>query len=77
MSPQCNIDAKGKAVRLLWGILMLLLAGVVIALQLTDMINGWWWWAIAIFLLASAAFAFYEARAGWCAVRAMGFKTPV
>jgi hypothetical protein len=36
-----------------------------------------WAWGGAIFFIAAAAFAFYEARKGWCAVRAMGFKTPV
>jgi hypothetical protein len=34
-------------------------------------------WAVSIVLLVSSAFAMFEARAGWCAVRAMGFKTRV
>ena len=31
----------------------------------------------AKFWLAGGAFAVFEARAGWCAVRAMGFRTPL
>ena len=77
MAPQCNIDAKVKAVRLLWGLAMLLFTGVVAGLLLMDVVNGPWWWMIAGILLASSALAIYEARAGWCVVRAMGFKTPI
>jgi hypothetical protein len=34
-----------------------------------------WWGALAS--VAGGSFAIWEARAGWCVVRAMGFKTPV
>lgn len=34
-------------------------------------------WAVTIGLLAAGAFGVFEARKGWCAVRALGFKTPV
>jgi len=72
---QCNIDAKGKAVRLIWGLLMLALAGVLAGLILADVVAGGWVWAGVVGLVLMGAFGVYEARAGWCAVRAMGIKT--
>jgi hypothetical protein len=32
-------------------------------------------WVVAAVLFATAAFTLFESRAGWCAFRAMGFKT--
>jgi len=32
-------------------------------------------WGVAIALLVGGGFTIFEARAGWCAMRAMGFKT--
>lgn len=72
---QCNIDAKGKFVRLIYGLLMLVAAIVLAGLILLDVIGGGWVWAIVVGLVAMGAFGIYEARAGWCAVRAMGIKT--
>ena len=74
MALTCNIDSKGKAVRLIYGVILLLIGvGLMI----------WWaWgtgsalrWAVAGACVAMGAFAVFEARAGWCVVRAMGFKT--
>lgn len=72
---QCNIDAKGKFVRLIYGLLMLAAAIVLAGLILMNVIGGGWVWAIVVGLVAMGAFGIYEARAGWCAVRAMGIKT--
>ena len=74
---ECNIDAKGKAARFLGGlgaivgslILAALLATNVLAVEL-----GWYAVAGGIF---GGAFAIFEARAGWCVVRAMGVRTPL
>jgi hypothetical protein len=75
MALVCNINARGKRTRLIIGLLLLLaaiLAGI------------WGWWkGPAIFLIFAAVlalaggFSVFEAAAGWCAVRAMGFKTRV
>jgi hypothetical protein len=70
----CNIDAKGKFVRLIYGV-VLLLVGVALMI--------WWaWgtgsmlrWGVACACAGMGAFAIFEARAGWCIVRAMGIKT--
>jgi hypothetical protein len=76
MALACNIDAKGKAVRLRSGMLMTLLGGVS-TLAWAVPSGGAVPWAISLGLLASGAFAIFEARAGWCALRALGIKTPV
>lgn len=72
----CNIDARGKGVRLVYGILLLILAIVLLLAWALPTGSGWGWVVTALCSL-SGAFAVFEARAGWCVVRAMGFKTPV
>jgi len=74
---QCNIDAKGKAVRLIWGLVMLLAGVAVAALALAGVVQGWYWWAGVAVLVLSGGLGVFEARAGWCVVRAMGIKTPM
>ncbi len=74
---ECNLDAKGKAARLLGGIVSIIGALVLAGLLATDTIAfGLGWYAVggAIF---GGAFAIFEARAGWCIVRAIGIKTPL
>ena len=74
---ECNLDAKGKAARLLGGIASIVGALILAALLATDTIAfGLGWYAVggAIF---GGAFAIFEARAGWCIVRAIGIKTPL
>ena len=73
---QCNIDSKGKALRLIYGLLMIAAGLLVAALGAAAVLSSWWVWALAVFLLLAGGFGVFEARAGWCAVRAMGFKTP-
>lgn len=72
---QCNIDAKGKAIRLIYGAVLLIIGVIAIFV--------WAWptgtglsWTISLAMVLSGGFAIFEARAGWCAVRAMGFRTP-
>jgi uncharacterized membrane protein HdeD (DUF308 family) len=76
MPLQCNIDAKGKLARLIYG-LILLIAGIILlfiwALPSGTVLS----WVVTVALLLGGAVAIFEARAGWCGVRAMGFKTPM
>ncbi|MGH7215130.1 MAG: hypothetical protein ACREIT_10245 [Tepidisphaeraceae bacterium] len=72
---QCNIDAKGKAIRLAYGA-GLVGVGVVLALAWAWPTGSVWAWVIAGVCATGGAFAIFEARAGWCVIRAMGFKTP-
>jgi hypothetical protein len=76
MPMTCNIDAKGKRVRLIYGI-VLVVAGIVLLFVWALPSGGILAWVVTVALLAGGMFSIFEARAGWCAVRAMGFKTPV
>jgi len=75
MPMQCNIDAKGKLLRLIYGIVLLLI-GLILLFAWAIHVGGAIAWLITIGLILSGIFAIFEARAGWCVMRAMGFKTP-
>lgn len=75
--PECNIDARGKAARMAGGLATLAGAAGFAALLALDVVSvPFGWYAVAA-AVAGGAFAIYEARAGWCVIRAMGFKTPL
>jgi hypothetical protein len=76
MGLQCNINARGKRTRLINGLILLGL-GILIGLF-------WAWpthaiiaWIITGFVLFAGAFCIFEAKAGWCALRAIGMKTKI
>lgn len=73
---QCNIDARGKSVRLITGVVMVVLGLAAAALPAFGVVGPWGWVIVGV-LIAVGGFGIFEARAGWCAVRAMGLKTPV
>ena len=73
---QCNIDARGKRVRLINGIVTTVI-GVTLLLAWAIPSGGWVAWVTTIAAFAGGAFMIFEARAGWCAIRAMGIKTPI
>ena len=76
MPLQCNIDSRGKVARLVWGVL--LIAGGIAAALLWALPGGSAWaWAACGLAVLGGAFAVFEARAGWCVIRAMGLKTPI
>ena len=76
MPLQCNIDSRGKAARLIYGLVML--AGGVAMLILWALPgHSLLAWVLTAVAMLGGAFAVFEARAGWCAIRAMGFKTPL
>jgi len=74
---QCNIDARGRRLRLISGILCGTIGGALIILALVR--DPWSWRLLlgGVGLLALGLFQVFEARKGWCIVRALGFKTPV
>ena len=72
----CNIDSKGKAARLIWGALCLAV-GLVVLFAWARPGGGPVAWTLTIVLLVAGAFGIFEGWAGWCVVRAMGFKTPI
>ena len=76
MALQCNIDAKGKRVRFINGTVTLAI-GIVLLFAWAMPTRSPIAWATTIACLIGGAFMIFEARAGWCAIRAMGFKTPI
>ena len=76
MALTCNIDQRGRRHRYRIGFALVALgtvAGVVAAFFASGAVP----WLIGVPLVAGGAFAIFEAQRGWCAVRALGFKTPV
>ena len=73
--PECNIDARGKVARFVGGLAGVAFSLLLAVLLMTDVVAhdlGWFAVAGAFF---GGAFAIFEARAGWCVIRAMGIKT--
>lgn len=71
----CNIDSKGKAARLICGIVVLVIGTVLVALAQFEVVQGRVWAYIAISSIVIGIFSIVEGWAGWCALRAMGIKT--
>ena len=70
---QCNIDAKGRAVRMIYGVVLLLVGVLLLIFWAASL----WTWVISIAVALGGAFAIFESRAGWCVLRAMGWKTSI
>ncbi|MBT5285177.1 MAG: hypothetical protein HOI79_03725 [Euryarchaeota archaeon] len=75
--PECNIDARGKVARFVGGVGSITAGLLVAALLATDTVTLGIGWLGVAGLTLGGAFAIYEARAGWCVVRAMGIRTPL
>jgi hypothetical protein len=73
----CNIDQRGRNVRAVSGALCVTAAVLLAILALVLNFGAWWVWLLAVLLGVGGAFQIYEARRGWCALRALGVKTPV
>ena len=74
---ECNIDARGKAVRLKLGIKGLVVGLVLITAFYIAGIDLGIPWLIPLGIIGGGAFAIFEAWIGWCVVRALGFRTPL
>ena len=74
---RCNIDAKGKAVRLVCGAAFAVAGLTLAALVGVSVLAGWWVWVLAGGMIISGSFQIYEGLCGWCALRALGFRTPI
>lgn len=77
MAFECNIDARGKAVRLKLGIRLIIISIILAALTFFQIIPTSLGWVLAGGSFAGGAFTIWESRMGWCVVRAMGFKTKI
>ena len=71
MAMTCNIDSRGRLLRALIGLVFIVLALILVfVLPPTG-----WRRAVVVVLTLGGVFCLFEARMGWCAVRAMGLKT--
>ena len=76
MQRTCNIGAKGKFIRLSLG-LMSMFAGIsLLTLANLDFIVSDKIFILGIISILGGLFSIWEAREGWCVVRAIGIKTP-
>ncbi len=72
----CNIDQRGKTMRLVVGALVEAIGLLLGALWFLEWTPAWTAWpALAIWL--AGIFILFEAVVGWCAIRALGVKTPI
>ena len=78
MARECNIDARGKFVRLVGGSISLavgLIGAIILILGVvpTNFITI----GSVVGMLGGGALGIYEGRSGWCVARAMGIWTPI
>lgn len=76
MALTCNIDRRGRTVRLVIGAFLETVGILLGVLWYLGWTPAWTIYPAAAIWL-SALFVIFEALAGWCAVRAMGFRTPI
>ena len=77
MSLTCNIDRRGRTMRLTIGAMIEGLGWLLLALKFLGKIEGDWPWVVGVAAILGGMFMIVEGALGWCAVRAMGFKTPI
>ena len=77
MVMECNIDAKGKALRLFGGIASIIAGFGIASAAHFDFVDIPYLWYASAGLLAGGALGVFEGWSGWCVARAMGFWTPI
>jgi len=75
--PACNLNARGKAARLIGGVITLAVAAVLAALLTVGVITPAWVWFVVLGTTLGALFQLYEGWSGWCAINAMLGKSEV
>ena len=77
MALECNIDSKGRALRLVAGLLAILggaVAYLILMLEIMPVPESIGTLGV-LAMFIGGAFAIFEAKAGWCVVRALVFRT--
>ncbi len=77
MALECNIGARGKAVRMKLGIRLVILSLILAALTYFGFIPTTLGWLATMASFGGGAFTIWESRMGWCVIRAMGFRTKI
>ena len=73
---QCNIDQRGRTVRIVIGAFFELIGLVLGVLWWEGLAPDWTIWP-AIGCVLGGWFGIFEGMKGWCALRALGVKTPL
>lgn len=76
MERKCNIDAKGKLFRFTIGMFSVISGIVIISWFNLNIFLSEEILLMGIFSIIGGLFAIWEAREGWCIVRAIGIRTP-
>jgi len=76
MERECNIDAKGKLFRFTIGIFSILSGIIIISLFNFNIFISEEILIMGVFSIVGGLFSIWEAREGWCIVRAIGIRTP-
>ena len=74
---QCNIDSKGKLIRLVSGVAYACVALALLVMAVVAFTDQVWMWVLGVVLLIAGVFQVFEAWTGWCVLRAMGFRTRI
>lgn len=74
---ECNINQKGRLARLYTGIFAIAVGIALALLTYLSVIPATLGWIAVAGSVFGGAFAIFEARKGWCVVRAVGIKTPL
>jgi hypothetical protein len=77
MALECNIDARGQAARLRMGIIAVIGGGLLGITTFVGILPTTIGYVMTTGSIAGGLFSMWEARMGWCVVRAMGFKTKI
>ena len=72
---QCNIDARGKAVRFVVGAVFEAAGILMLALAFAGVVQSRIAIGAAIAAMFAGLFMVWQGYTGWCAIRAMGFRT--
>ena len=77
MAFECNIDDRGRAVRMKLGIRLVIISLILATLTYFEIIPTTLGWFATVASFGGGAFTIWESRMGWCVIRAMGFKTKI
>ena len=77
MVMECNIDARGKALRLFGGLASILGGPCIAGVAYLDIVELPYLWYASAGMLAGGSLGVFEGWSGWCVARAMGIWTPI
>ena len=74
---ECNIDARGKAIRLFGGMASVITGLGVATVAYFGLVDSSYLWYASAGLLAGGTLGVFEGWSGWCVARAIGIWTPI